>query len=130
MRRALVGGGIVAAASVSWMVGFATGPAPASQPPVQSEPYDTLLLSAPGGGHPCTMRKAGTGPMAHVVADGGCDALLSGLSQVRYWAEKPDGSVELSIDGDAAIVAFAAADGAGYESFEPRSSMISLTVGE
>jgi hypothetical protein len=66
------------------------------------------------------------GGVAELDVEPGCDDVLPGLSRARHWQERDDGSVVISVDGGKAIVSFAVADGVAYESFAPRSPLISL----
>lgn len=71
-----------------------------------------------------TMARAGE--PAHLAAGQGCDDIMPGLSAIRFWQDGPDGAVLLSDVRGTAMAAFAEADGAGYESFEPRRPLMSL----
>lgn len=63
---------------------------------------------------------------ARLAADAGCEEVMTGMSTVRSWQETPDGAVILRDGQGAVLAAFAVADGAGYESFEPRLRPMSL----
>lgn len=63
---------------------------------------------------------------ARLAAEAACDDIMAGMSTVRSWQETPDGAVVLSDGRGAVLAAFAIADGAGYESFEPRLRPMSL----
>jgi hypothetical protein len=69
------------------------------------------------------------GGLSTVTLERGCDAILPGLSRVRFWREKLDGSVELTGEGGDTLAAFSVADGVDYESFRPRSPLITLSSG-
>lgn len=63
---------------------------------------------------------------ARLAAEAACDDVMAGMSAVRSWEETPDGAVVLSDGQGAVLAAFAIADGAGYESFEPRLRPMAL----
>lgn len=63
---------------------------------------------------------------ARLAAEAACDEVMAGMSKVRSWRETPDGVVMLRDGQGAVLAAFAIADGAGYESFEPRLRPMSL----
>lgn len=63
---------------------------------------------------------------ARLAADAGCEDVMAGLSTVRSWTETSDGAVLLSDGQGSVLAAFAMADGAGYESYEPRLRPMSL----
>ncbi|MGI6856578.1 hypothetical protein [Mesorhizobium sp. 1B3] len=63
---------------------------------------------------------------ARLTAEAACDDVMAGMSTVRSWQETPDGAVVLSDSRGAVLAEFAIADGAGYESFEPRLRPMSL----
>jgi hypothetical protein len=63
---------------------------------------------------------------ARLAAEAGCEDVMAGMSTVRSWEETPDGAVVMSDGQGAVLAAFAVADGAGYESFEPRLRPMSL----
>lgn len=91
---------------------------------------DRYLLRTPGN-LACTVvrEKAIDGGAFTLRADLDCERLLPGLSQVRYWRERDD-VVVFSRDGTDDLLAFAVADGAGYESFRPASALISLAAAD
>lgn len=60
--------------------------------------------------------------------EAGCERLLPGLSEVRFWQERDDAVVVFSRDGTDGVVTFAVADGVAYESFRPASALISLAA--
>lgn len=87
---------------------------------------ERFRLSA--GDASCVMTKfdVSAGRPARLAADTACEDVMTGMSTVRSWQETPDGAVVLR-DGQGAVLAsFAVADGAGYESFEPRLRPMSL----
>jgi len=88
---------------------------------------ETFLVRAPGSDESCRVRKAVMlGDVAELDAEPGCDDILPGLSRARHWQERDDGSVVVLAAGGKAIVSFSVADGVAYESFAPRSPLISL----
>ncbi len=56
-----------------------------------------------------------------------CNALMPGLSDMRFWKEEIDGSVAFSTDGTTSLVLFSVADGAAYESYKPARPLMILT---
>ncbi|HWK64756.1 MAG TPA: AprI/Inh family metalloprotease inhibitor [Rhizobiaceae bacterium] len=63
---------------------------------------------------------------ARLIAEPACDDVMTGMTTVRSWREMPDGVIVLSDRQGSVLAAFAIADGAGYESFEPRLRPMSL----
>lgn len=58
--------------------------------------------------------------------DPACSTLLPGIERVRRWHERSDGSVEFIGEGGDTLAAFGMGDGVDYESFRPRSPMLTL----
>lgn len=61
--------------------------------------------------------------------DPSCDALMSGMTRVRQWRERADGSVEFVGEGGDTLAAFGVGDGVDYESFRPRTPLLMLSSG-
>ena len=55
-----------------------------------------------------------------------CRRLLPGIERAKFWREQNDGTVAFSANGVDPIVAFAVADGDGYESYVPATPLLSL----
>ncbi|HEY5818581.1 MAG TPA: hypothetical protein VIU14_09315 [Mesorhizobium sp.] len=88
-------------------------------------------LSSRAGGDWCTVSK-GTktkAGVAEVKFDPACNMLMPGLDLVRFWRDRSDGSVEFVGSGGETLAAFGPADGEGYESFRPRTPLLSLSSG-
>ncbi|MBL8582680.1 MAG: hypothetical protein JNL61_10700 [Rhizobiaceae bacterium] len=85
-------------------------------------------LNAPGG-ESCRIgdRQTGAGDRAEISLDPGCAKLFPELADVRFWRDEADGSMALAGADGHAIVRFAQADGAGYESYFPKLPLLSLT---
>lgn len=89
-------------------------------------PVERFRVSA--GDNSCLMTKFDLSghAFARLAADAGCEDVMAGLSTVRSWTETSDGAVLLSDGQGSVLAAFAMADGAGYESYEPRLRPMSL----
>lgn len=123
---ALMLAGVIAALSIDKGV-LVTPQSEATPLTAEASTSEIFTLHARGSGESCTVRKSpGDGLIATVSVEPGCDALLPGLSHARYWQEGDDGSIVFSAESHEAIVSFTMADGVAYESFEPRSPLISL----
>jgi hypothetical protein len=123
---AIVLAGAAAALSVDKGV-LVTQPSEATPVVREMSAGETFLVRALGSDESCRVRKAVMlGGVAELDVEPGCDDVLPGLSRARHWQERDDGSVVISVDGGKAIVSFAVADGVAYESFAPRSPLISL----
>lgn len=86
---------------------------------------ERFRLSA--GDRSCIMTKFDVSDSAaRLMAEAACDDVMAGMSTVRSWQETLDGAVVLSDGKGAVLAAFAIADGAGYESFEPRLRPMAL----
>lgn len=59
-----------------------------------------------------------------------CEGVMAGMAAVRYWRETDNDTVTFSRDGADALVTFAVADGAAYESFAPAAALLSLAVSD
>ncbi len=97
---------------------------PAAKADVRADSNRYLLRSA--GNLSCKVIRGGSEGAYTLRAGPDCERLLPGLSKVRFWQERDDGAIVFSRDGADELVAFAAADGAAYESFRPASALISL----
>lgn len=85
-------------------------------------------LSSVDGGS-CLVAKASKmlGGAAVLNAEPECEALLPGIARARYWRERADGTVEFTGEAGDALAAFSVGDGVDYESFRPRSPLLSLS---
>ncbi len=70
-------------------------------------------------------QRSGRSPL---TVDPACDRVLPGMSRVRYWREKPDGSVDFTGEAGEALATFAIGDGTAYESFRPRTPLLRLST--
>jgi hypothetical protein len=123
---AIVLAGAAAALSVDKGV-LVTQPSEATPVVGEISAGETFLVRALGSDESCRVRKAAMqGDVAELDAEPGCDDILPGLSRARHWQELDDGSVIFSTDGSETVISFSVADGVAYESFEPRSPLISL----
>jgi len=91
---------------------------------------ETFRLSSVGGGMSCQIvkgrnQRSGRAPLQ--VAPN-CELLLPGMSRVRFWREKPDGSVDFTGEAGEALATFSAGDGVEYESFRPRTPLLRLST--
>jgi hypothetical protein len=71
------------------------------------------------------LQRSGRSPL---TVDPACETVLSGLNRVRFWREKPDGSVDLTGEAGEALATFAVGDGVDYESFRPRTPLLRLSA--
>lgn len=63
---------------------------------------------------------------AELKVNPACERLMPGVSNARFWRERPDGSVAFTASSSAPIVEFAAGEGVEYESYAPSSVFLSL----
>jgi len=80
----------------------------------------------------CTL-VAGQAPnaaMQPVALAPDCLAARPELAAVRFWLDRPDGTVALAGADGRVRVEFAAADGAAYESYNPRFPVMTLFAAE
>ncbi len=56
----------------------------------------------------------------------GCDEIHPGLSNVKFWREREDGSIAFMDAENSAVAEFAFGDGVDYESYQPASALLSL----
>ena len=112
----------------------AVKPAALARQTSSSDEHDgrTYRLGAPQFAGECTVGKgAALAPRRfELTATPGCEGLLAGLSHARFWLERPDGAVVFSKNGTDPIVTFSVADGVAYESFRPRTALISMAVAD
>jgi hypothetical protein len=71
--------------------------------------------------------KAQRSGRAPLTVDPACERVLPGMSRVRFWREKPDGSIDFTGEAGEALATFAAGKGVAYESFRPRTPQLRLT---
>jgi hypothetical protein len=64
--------------------------------------------------------------LSDLVVPAECNALMSGLSAMRFWKDEGDGAMAFSSNGWDAPVRFSVADGAAYESYKPSRPLLSL----
>lgn len=108
------------------LVGESEGSAVAAAPAV---PAGTFRLVADGGRTCTVVRGAPAGGGAFELRPAaGCEALMPGLAGARVWREEADGTVTFGAGETDPLVAFAVADGDGYESFRPAAPILSLTA--
>jgi len=69
-------------------------------------------------------QRSGRSPL---TVDPACDQVLPGMSRVRFWREKPDGSVDFTGEAGEALATFGVGDGLAYESFRPRTPLLRLS---
>ncbi len=80
----------------------------------------------------CTLaaEQAPNGTMRRLALAPDCLAANPELAAMRFWLDRPDGTVALA-DADGRIRAeFAMADGAAYESYNPRFPVMTLLTAE
>lgn len=87
-----------------------------------------FTLESAGGKASCTIRKgrALSADASQLVTGPHCAALFAPLAEARVWQEGKDGTVDFVGSGGRTLVEFALADGEGYESVRPRSTILSL----
>lgn len=94
----------------------------------EAAPMTGVYRLVADGDEACTVKRGPrlSGGLSQLVIGPACRSLLPGIERARFWREGEDGVVTFSENGADPIVAFAAADGAGYESFAPAVPMLSL----
>lgn len=70
------------------------------------------------------------GTMRRVALAPGCLAVNPELAAMRFWLDRPDGTVALAGADGRVRVEFAVADGAAYESYNPRFPVMTLLAAE
>lgn len=93
--------------------------------------HETFRLSGPGGRGACSLTRIrdDLSGRSTVEISADCEGLLAGLSRAAIWRDRPDGSVALDDASGRTLAQFAAADGAGYESYRPALPLLSLARG-
>lgn len=120
---ALIGGMVLAMVAVA---GFRLQSRPAAEA-APDPAVEMFQLQASGDAATCLVEKAvGAGALSHVIVAPDCEAVMPGLSKIRYWREQADGTVALSPDGRTPTVVFGLADGVAYESVAPRAPLMAL----
>lgn len=119
---ALIGAGVFGAISAGAKPDAGLDPVPVASIPA---PVRHFLVQANGDGARCRIEKP-TNAGQQVTIAPACDAVLPGLSAVRYWNESADGTVTLSADGRTPVAVFTPGDGVAYESIAPRTPLIAL----
>lgn len=134
LLHGMLAGALVAVATLVSRFDKAPDPISASvaQLPHRAGQADERFRLSAAGGSSCIVTRfaAKTGEPARLAADDGCNAVMPGLSKLRLWQEASDGSVMLSDVRGTVLATFAAADGAGYESFEPLRPLMALMQDE
>lgn len=70
-------------------------------------------------------QRSGRSPL---TVDPACDQILPGMALVRFWRERPDGSVDLTGEAGESLATFAVGDGFAYESFRPRTPLLRMSA--
>ena len=91
-------------------------------------PDTVFRLENAGGRMSCIVRKGRTLSDGRSLIEPGprCAALFAPLADAAVWRARDDGTVDFIGRGGRTLVRFALADGAGYESIRPRSTILSL----
>jgi hypothetical protein len=126
---AFVAAGIVAAMFLR------DGPTPGVAAVVQPEPSSVAadapsieafrVLRADTGASCAIAISSDNGAAARLAVEGRCGGVLAALPDARSWAEAADGSVTLAT---AVVARFAPSEGHAFESFEPKTPILSLTA--
>lgn len=129
---AFVAAGIVAAMFLR------DGPTPGVAAVVQPEPSSVTadapsieafrVLRADTGASCAIAISSDDGAAARLAVEGRCGGVLAALPDARSWAEAADGSVTLATADGEVVARFAPSEGHAFESFEPKSPILSLTV--
>ncbi len=85
-------------------------------------------LENAGGQASCVVRKGQTlsEGKSRLVTGPRCAAIFAPLVEARVWQERKDGTIDFVGGAGRTVVEFALADGEGYESIRPRSTILSL----
>lgn len=91
-------------------------------------PETAFRLENAGGQMSCIVRKGRrlSDGRSLLVPGPRCAAIFAPLGEATVWREQDDGTVDFIGKGGRTLVRFALADGAGYESVQPRSRIFSL----
>jgi hypothetical protein len=117
--------GLATALMLSARQEIATVASPATAAAVTPAAADReARLTISGSGKACVIVR--TAPTESLAPDPTCDTVMPGLSNARFWHDNGDGSVAINDAEGRTLAQFAEADGAGYESFEPRLPLMSL----
>ncbi|KQZ12689.1 hypothetical protein ASD44_00420 [Mesorhizobium sp. Root554] len=101
--------------------------APPSRPASVAGAYRLVA----NGGQACTVeRRQTSSAISALNVDPGCGELLPGLERAKFWRDNDDGTVSFSQNGVDPIVVFAAADGEGYESYQPALPLLSMAASQ
>ena len=100
------------------------GQATAVQAPSRSGLYRLVA----NGDESCVVRRGESlsSGLFGVRFDAACSSLLPDITRATRWREAEDGTVAFSTAAGEKVVAFAAADGEGYLSYEPATPLLSL----
>ncbi|MGE0279434.1 MAG: hypothetical protein AB7P20_02310 [Rhizobiaceae bacterium] len=90
---------------------------------------EVFRLSSVDEGGSCQVIKGKTqrSGRSSLTVDPACDKVLPGMSRVRFWRERPDGSIDLTGEAGESLATFAVGDGFAYESFRPRTPLLRLS---
>lgn len=101
----------------------------ADAPPSRSASAGGAYRLVANGGQACAVRRQQTSSALSVLSvDPDCGELLPGLERAKFWRDNDDGTITLSENGVDQIVVFAAADGEGYESYQPALPLLSMAA--
>jgi hypothetical protein len=87
---------------------------------------ERFLLVAGGLKEGCVVTAAGDGVKKDLSLTPVCKSQVPSLASVKWWLDRPDGSVAFLNDGGRVLAEFAAGDGVALESFAPREPLMSL----
>jgi len=95
--------------------------------PASGQAARFTLVSA-GDEAACTLvaEQTPAGTMRRLALARDCLAAAAELADVRFWLDRPDGTVALAGADGRVRVEFAPADGAAYESYNPRFPVMTL----
>lgn len=101
----------------------------ADAPPSRPASVAGVYRLVANGGQGCTVKRQQTTTILSALSvDPRCGELLPGLERAKFWRSNEDGTVSLSENGIDPIVVFAAADGEGYESYQPALPLLSMAA--
>ena len=98
----------------------------------QTPERETYHLRRGGGSASCIVARGAdlSEGLSELRVEPSCEAVMPGMATVKYWRETDDETVAFSVDGIDALVTFALADGAAYETFAPGTPLLSLAVSD
>lgn len=97
-------------------------------PKVEHQAGEVFKLSSPEASTSCMVVKGKvlSPGYAELKVNPGCDEIYNGLSNARFWRDRPDGSVAFVDLENVPVAEFSIGDGVDYESFQPSSAMLSM----